>query len=73
MPNSNVEVLECASIDDLQSRSPERRMKALEILHRNACMFYGESAPVTAAERHRLEAARLELAQSIAGIGKTNI
>jgi hypothetical protein len=70
---SNVEVLQGASIDDLQSSSPERRVRALETLYHNARILYGESAPVTVAERHRLEAARSKLSLCISGSGRTNI
>jgi hypothetical protein len=72
---SNTEALEGASIDDLQSQSLARRVRALEILCRNASKLYGDTAPVTAAERRRLEDARLELAQrsSGSGSGMTNI
>jgi hypothetical protein len=73
MLTSNDGVLEGASIHDLQSQSPERRVGALEMLFRNASMLYGDTVPVTVAERHHLEAARLVLLQSISGSDRKNI
>jgi hypothetical protein len=71
--SSETMFLEGVPLKDLQSQSPEVRVKALESLYRNACKVYGETSSVTEAERLRLEDARSALAQNSVGTGKTNI
>lgn len=56
--------IETTTLSDLQSPLPQVRVRALEILYRNACMLYGETNPTTVAERLRLEAARSKLVQN---------